>query len=311
MPSTLTHYLFNNNLVKDDKYREIFLLGGQGADVFFFYGYNIAKRENTKEIRKFGFNIHAINPDKLYMKMLEYTFTKTGEEHEVLINFVRGFMYHYALDRNVHPYVFYNTGFPYTNSIYNRNHGNFESIMDTLLMKEYNCHKSTRSVLKAPNKHIKICSKMFSYIDQEIFNENLFDEESYFKAYKDFRFVRLCIDSRFGVKKAIFNTFLKNTSINTASQPKKVKDDDIYDYLNRKNKEWVFPCTGEVKTDSVKELFKKAELDCRIIDNIIYNYKNNIVTQRKLTKFTNNINHDGRDLDKFMTYFKIIWNIKK
>ena len=105
MPSTLTHYVFNKQLINDHKYEDIFLLGGQGADVLFFYGYNLFKRNNVKSIRDIGAKIHQINPDKLYMKMLSYTFLKQAEEKEILLNFTRGFMYHYALDRNIHPYV--------------------------------------------------------------------------------------------------------------------------------------------------------------------------------------------------------------
>ena len=35
------------------------------------------------------------------------------DEKELLIEFTRGFIYHYLLDRGIHPYVFYNTGFPF------------------------------------------------------------------------------------------------------------------------------------------------------------------------------------------------------
>ena len=93
MPSALTHYIFNNKLIKDDKYKDIFLLAGQGSDTLFFYGYNVTKRKNKEKIRKLGYDIHATNPDKLYMSMLRYTFKKHGEEREILLNFTRGFMY--------------------------------------------------------------------------------------------------------------------------------------------------------------------------------------------------------------------------
>lgn len=310
MPSTLTHYVFNKQLVKDKKYEDIFLLGGQGADVIFFYGYSLFKREHKKEIRQFGFDIHAIDPDKLYMEMLRYTFSKNAEEREILLNFVRGFMYHYALDRNVHPYVFYNTGFPYTNPIYKANHGIFEGILDTLVVDEYNVKISTRKSLKTKSSEVKICSKLIAYVAKEIFNLDYVNEDTYYKSYKDFRFVRLIIDSKYGVKKAIFNKLLKNNPLNTLCQPHKVKDDDKYDYLNKKHKEWLIPTTGESTRDSVKDLFNKSIMDTRVVDTIIYNYKDNIVTQRKITKFTNNTNHDGRNLDKFMTYFKTIWEAK-
>ena len=306
MPSTLTHYVFNKELVKNDKHKNIFLLAGQGADTFFFYGYNIVKRENAKKVRQFGYDLHAIDPSKLYMSMLRYAYSKQGEEKEILINFIRGFMYHYALDRNVHPYVFYNTGFPYTNPVYNENHGKLESIIDTLLMKEYGYKNSTRSVIKANKKEIRICSKMFSYVARDLFHLDYIKEDSYYKAYKDFRFVRLIVDSRYGVKKGLFNTFLKHSSINNISQPRKV--DDSKDYLNKSHREWRNPTSGKIENASINDLFTRAKEDCRVIDTILYNYKDNIVTQRKMDKFTNNINHDGRDLNGYMTYFKSIFN---
>lgn len=311
MPSTLTHYVFNKQLVKDKKYEDIFLLGGQGADIFFFYGYNLLKRENKKEVRQFGYDLHALNPDKLYMEMLKYTFSKKGEEKEILLNFTRGFMYHYALDRKLHPYVFYNTGFPYTNKNYNVNHSNFESILDTLLMEEYGYKISTRKSLKAPRSQIKLCSEMIANIANEVLDVEVVKKDSYYKAWKDFRLVRLIIDSKWGVKKAIFNKLANKSPINTISQPNKVKDDDKYDYLNTKHNEWTVPSTGELVNDSVKDLINKAVLDTRIIDTIIYNYKDNVVTQRKITKFTDNINHDGRNLNNNMTYFKVIWKKEK
>ena len=307
MPSTLTHYIYNNQFDIDKKYKDIFLLGGQGADVFFFYGYNFSKRENSAQIREIGAKIHQINPDKLYMEMLSYAFEKKDEEKNILLNFIKGFMYHYALDRLVHPFVFYNTGFPYTNKKYNANHGRFESILDTLLMQEYNCHISTRRSIKASKNKILICSNMLAKVLNDYFEIEYLKPNTYYNAYCDFRFVRLLVDSKYGVKKFFFNTFMKDSTINNISQPKKVSDDNIYDYLNKKHYVWIHPTSGCAKTQSIDDLFKEAQLDCRIIDNIIYNFKTNIVTQRKLSKFTSNVNHDGKNLDMNMTYFKIIW----
>ena len=208
MPSTLTHYLFNREIIKNDKYKDLFLLAGQGADVFFFYGYNIKKRENKKLISQFGFKMHSVDPNDIFFYMLKYAFNKEKEEKEMLIEFARGFMYHYALDRNVHPYVFYNTGFPYTNKKYNLNHGRFESALDTLLMTKNNCKISSRKAIKANSKEVKSCSKMIQYVAKEVFNIDYIKEDSYYKAWRDYRFVRLFLDSRFGIKKWFFNHFL-------------------------------------------------------------------------------------------------------
>ena len=311
MPSTLTHYIFNKGLVSDLKYEDIFLLGGQGADVFFFYGYNFVKRENVKEIRRIGEKIHQINPDVLYHKMLSYAHNQSKENKDLLISFIRGFMYHYALDRTIHPYVFYNTGFPYTNKKYSYYHSKFESILDTLLSEKYDCKISTRKAIKTNLNSVKVCSKMLCAVLNEYFNIDLLKENTYYLAYKDFRMVRLVIDSKYGIKKWLLNLFLEKSTINAICQPRKVKDNDKYDYLNISNKEWINPCDGNTCNLSIEELFDIAKMECRIIDTIIHNYKDNIVTQRKITKYTNNINHDGRSLELYMTYFKIIWSNKK
>ena len=92
MPAALTHYLFSKNLVKNDKYKDIFLLACQGPDTLFFYGYNIKKRDDKKDINSFGFYLHSINPTDLYHNMLAYAFKKDGEEKEILIEFTRGFV---------------------------------------------------------------------------------------------------------------------------------------------------------------------------------------------------------------------------
>ena len=185
MPAALTHYIFSDNLVKNEKYRDIFLLAAQGPDVLFFYGYNIVKRENKKEISQFGFYLHSIDPSELYFRMLAYAFNRKADEKELLIEFTRGFMYHYALDRTIHPYVFYNTGFPYTNKKYNLAHGFFEGSLDTAIKKEYGYKISTFKAVKAKKKHILTCSKMLSKVVNEMMNKEILNEDSYYKAYKE------------------------------------------------------------------------------------------------------------------------------
>ena len=305
MPAALTHYLFTKELVKNDKYKDIFLFASQGPDAFFFYGYNIIKRNDKKDVRNFGYYLNSINPSELYFKMLSYAFRQEKEEKELLIEFTRGFIYHYLLDRTVHPYVFYNTGFPYTNKKYNVGHGLFEGSLDRALMIERKCKISNRKAIKTKRKYLKICSIMIFKVCNELMNKEVLKEDSYYKAYKDFRLVRLVLDSRFGLKKALFNKFMHDSPVNTLSQPKDIKDG--IDYLNKNKNEWIHPTTGEVINLSIDELFNKAMLDTRIIDNIIYNFKENLVTKKKIEKLVNNINHDGRELNSNMRFFNIVY----
>ena len=305
MPAALTHYIFSRDLVKNDKYKDIFLLGCQGPDTLFFYGYNIKKREDKKDVNKFGFYLHSINPTDLYHKMFAYAFSKEKEEKEMLIEFTRGFVYHYLLDRTIHPYVFYNTGFPYTKKKYNLGHGFFEGSLDTAIMTKKNCKVSNYRAIKANKKYVMACSIMLAKVANDLMQKEVLKEDTYYKAYKDFRLVRLVLDSKYGVKKAIFNKFFDDEPINTICQPHRIKDG--IDYLNEEKRIWLNPTSGEPSDDSVLDLFKKVELDTRIIDNIICNYKDNIVTRKKIEKLVNNINHDGKPLDSNMRFFDIIY----
>ena len=204
MPASLSHYIFSKNLIKNEKYKDIFLLACQGPDTFFFYGYNLVKRNDKKEINNLGFYLHSIDLSKLYHSMLSYAFTKEKDTKEMLIEFTRGFIYHYLLDRTIHPYVFYNTGFPYKNKKYNLGHGFFEGSLDTALVLKYGINISNRRAIKANKKHIRECSLMLYKVINEFLKENILREDTYYKAYKDFRLVRLILDSKYGVKKAIF-----------------------------------------------------------------------------------------------------------
>ena len=77
MPSTLTHYIFNKGLVSDLKYEDIFLLGGQGADVFFFYGYNFVKIKNKMLV---GDEVELITPNEQFITKVESIKSKDGDD---------------------------------------------------------------------------------------------------------------------------------------------------------------------------------------------------------------------------------------
>ena len=68
MPSILTHYGFNKALfdqkldfLKDNE--DIYLVGAQGPDPFFFYGIlPWLKADNAKVVRKYGTVLHKVDP---------------------------------------------------------------------------------------------------------------------------------------------------------------------------------------------------------------------------------------------------------
>jgi hypothetical protein len=135
MPNIITHYNFCNNRVNDDL-KKIALLGSQGPDPFFF-----SLKLNSKKYYSLASSMHKMDPYDMYKYMIDYALDKNEREKEILFSFIRGFMYHYCVDRRCHPYVFYVTGFK-TDENKGKlkkklSHSGFETYIDVLLSKKY------------------------------------------------------------------------------------------------------------------------------------------------------------------------------
>ncbi|MGN1201828.1 MAG: zinc dependent phospholipase C family protein, partial [Eubacterium sp.] len=78
------------------------LFGTQGPDIFFFH--RIFPWMPGKPLLKYGSMLHRAKPDRLFENMREYF--RVSDNKDVAQSYVYGFILHYALDRNCHPYVY-------------------------------------------------------------------------------------------------------------------------------------------------------------------------------------------------------------
>ena len=109
MPSILTHYGFNRDVIEDINFlkdnEDIYYVGAQGPDVFFFCGIiPFLGVENAKYIRKFGHALHKKDPTEVFEYFIEYA--KKSKDKDILFSYILGAGLHYVLDRKLHPYVF-------------------------------------------------------------------------------------------------------------------------------------------------------------------------------------------------------------
>ena len=307
MPAIATHYIFVNDLIKkEDKYHDLISLAGQGPDPFFFYGFSFSKRENKKEVREFGSFLHHIDPSIMYNYMFDYV--RRHQKHkDILLAFIKGFMFHYCLDRNAHPYIFYFSGFssdPKEAKKYGLKHATFETYIDALEMKQRNIKMNKCKMLNCDDKELKIVSKMFKYLALDLFDNKNIDDLSYYNSVKDMRFVYSFLNSPAKIKKVLFMAFAHNTPLNAMSTPLNVKKLDKYDLFNEKHEKWLNATNGNMRFESFFDLYENAKIDaskvCYFIDKFISNedIKNNII------KFTYEIDHDGFKVGSTKKYFK-------
>ncbi|MCH5180961.1 MAG: hypothetical protein J1F32_07085 [Erysipelotrichales bacterium] len=309
MPATITHYEFIKSLAKHDKYFDVLALAGQGPDPFFFFGYNFKKREDTKEIRDFGTLLHHIDIAPIYNFMIKYAISKSGEEKEVLLAYVRGFMYHYCLDRNTHPYIFYISGFSDDEKEkrkYFLEHAKVEASIDALVYKKCKETKSLKHMINVKDSHLKIISKMFYFLGKKHFSIDYVKEDSFYLAVKDMCLVNRILNSPLKVKKLFFMIFFKNHELNIMSGPLKLNSLKKYDLFNSSKQKWLNCVNGNIRFESFYELFDNAKSDAAVVNEIMTKAHDGEDVFKDLEKFTHNIDHDGFTVGAHKKYFKLI-----
>lgn len=311
MPALYTHYLFASEVMKkDEKYPSLYLLASQGPDCFFFYG-NSLKIRKDKQIRSsFGHMLHKINIAKTYEQMIRYAL-QDDQNKEMLLSFIRGFMVHYCLDRNAHPYIFYRSGFlkeddtTHDAKFYSLAHMNFETYIDVLMKEEKAFFKQPKELVNMSKEEGIAVSHMFHQVAKDVFSVDI-GKKTYYQAYKDFRFVEKFLNSKRGGKKRFFAKHMHNTTLFALSYPEGLTNDDIYDYMNHNHQEWKHPVTGKTSHESFLDLFEKAKLDVEKVDEILTNAKAGKNVEKALIDFVSDINHNGTKVGEKMQFMHFL-----
>ena len=153
MPGMITHYLCGQlsldrlgsgylaGVIRRN--RQMYNLGTQGPDFFFYYAPSLWNRR----IAGVGSVLHSSKVGKFFACMVrEVINTKDKKEREAALAYLAGYLTHYALDTNAHPYIYYKSGFKTKGDMrpklsYSIAHRNFETALDTLMLRLVNGEK--------------------------------------------------------------------------------------------------------------------------------------------------------------------------
>jgi len=294
MPADYMHYIFADKTIKKGQ-KKIATLASQGPDIFFFYGLVLLPRKNGKEIRKFGHLLHRINPFEVYNYLINYSLAQEKKKQDILLSFTKGFIYHYTLDRKMHPYVLDKSGHNDINKKRKKvsiDHEYLESAMDVLIANHFEYYLEPNSMYDLPIEQITLVSVMLSNMAKDVFNIDYIKDDTYLKAFKDFKKIKKILYSKNGKKKKIFDFFFRNTPLSAMSHPVRIKEEYL-DCLNEKRAAWVCPNTKKKRTESVLELFDAAKIDALMVDEIIKKAVRKEDFTADLKYFIGNINHLG------------------
>ena len=79
--------------------------------------------------------------------------------------------------------------------------------------------------------------------------------------------------------------------------PNKTKPFEKYDILNLQNSVWKDCVTGVERTESFEDLVENCKKELKIVDILIEKASNKENIRDEMTKFINNIDHDGFEVN--------------
>jgi len=239
-----------------------FLLGCQGPDIFYYLRYAV-----HTEPPNLGELIHNEKTKEVFLKVFEYL----KENNEIYYrSYVYGWVIHYILDKNIHPYIDNKKGY---------SHKRLEANIDTYVVDKY-FNKSvfsmnSREILKVNDNQENIYL-IYKKIASDIFKVSLTFEE-YTDSIKHFRKIHKLFNGKNAFLRKTINFFPKIFN----------KDLSIYFYL--KINEVSLPRDIEVVDEIINCSINEAE---KIIIKI-NKYLINKVNLNELMNEFENINYSG------------------
>lgn len=272
MPGFITHNMFGTEEYKKmgdcsiktriRKHRNVYNLGLQGPDLFFYYPF--AKLISKRNL---GSMMHSSNVGKLFDGILKYIEQlQEGEEKDIAVAYLSGFLGHYMLDSHCHPYIYFKTNYENKTKSYHARHVELETDLDYLFCKDYfkmNVNKFPfKELVSLSNKQRDVLAKMLSKVCSETYGDIRFDKKSAKVVLYNFEHVIEQIKDKAGRKESIVkkieNKVAKRDYFSTLFIGDKYKVKNV-DPMNLKKDKWHNPWNREVQqNESLMELIEKA-----------------------------------------------------
>lgn len=309
MPDIITHYIFGLDTMQSIKHtsickcinknRDLFLLGLQGPDPFYYH--RLLKKDNKAYIAS---RMHTEKTGDFLMSALCYIkkLEPSDKAFNECLSYISGFVCHYILDSMLHPYIFYFggrriDGIPETYA-YTGLHRKIELAIDTILcMEKLNVKSSSfkvgQTVLKlgTPPESLRNLLNNTLFLNYgiseggQLFNESYKDMKTYFKLTYD----------PLGTKKG----FAKMSSPFISKDIQPLADafsyhncvNPCFDYMNRAKRVWLHPITGNVYTFSVYDIIRNAGKKSVTLLQAIYDFVTGDLSSEDLRILIPNISY--------------------
>lgn len=311
MPAVVTHSFFADDVFEKMKAsrlkdeisvrRNLFRLGSQGPDVFFYY--KAAPWISYDGLEKLGNLAHDEKVSEFYSKSLEYLIRlKRSKGFYDLGVYLAGYLCHYSLDRTAHPFIHYTSGIDIDHSRiswkYHIYHRILESTIDYFsIMKKgfeprhYKCHE----LIQVHPFNIETVLEFYEYITPLVYGIRVDRKQSEELITGIFKVQKYLYDPS-GIKYFFYRLleFLtgRTGGITSSMIPKRL--DNRLDYLNLDHKTWHHPCNIDIESEeSFWEIYERALIEAEKLMKILSDFIDSGKTPTGLMEVIDDISYSS------------------
>ncbi|BCG59599.1 zinc dependent phospholipase C family protein [Paenibacillus sp. URB8-2] len=269
MPNLWMHIEYGRRLKDDLKsyppfrdslsdYTLLYQLGCQGPDLLYYHGFLPWSKDVGAS--RLGDFMHSRSCGGVLMEFWDKVLLLPLQERRPAAAYFAGFMTHHLLDRTLHPYINWKSGYKH------RDHQRFEIALDTVFIKWLNGRntwtmpgwKEIHAGRSLPSDVVDILHATACAFYPEMAN---FPRSCWQEAYRDMVLAQRLLFDPHGWKKKIVhgpNAGLFYRKLSAAEEK--------LDYLNERNTPWRHSALySEVRTDSVPQLWEQALTEGRLV----------------------------------------------
>jgi len=232
-------------------YRNAYNLGAQGPDIFFYH--RTFPWTASSRIKRIGTRLHSENINSFFLKGFKMISLETRQKNRNLLTaYFFGFLTHYSIDVETHPYIFYFSGHDG-----GYNHKYLECLLDSQMRKMSPVsEKPSHKRIKLLRAHRQIISTFMHQLILDVYQDDISIHDLN-ESMTDMVGIQRLMYDPFHIKKPILKLADRltgsNGKIKTAIFPRYLKKS--VDFFNLDKKTWHHPSHKEIGYD-------KSYLEC-------------------------------------------------
>ncbi len=294
MPSLVTHCLAAHKMIPTNCYVEAcisknmyaFNIGSSGPDLFYFYhAFPWSNKEGKDRIYALGEVFHNTKANDHFKCAMEYA---KNSKDETIVAYMAGWLCHYALDRNCHPYIFHKTGDD--SYAHRRMEADIDCAMLAKLLNTSIKNYKPYEIINNDEHTRHAIFQIYEHVLKEVYGITL-EEHIVHESIKDMRFSYRLLHDPNNIKRSLIKKIESVPYQFTGTMiPSTVNTNE--DILNLEHSEWCNPCDNTIKSnEDFLQLFDKGVQDGLLLLTLFNNYVNGNLSIDVILKQINNVDY--------------------